>query len=166
MTDFILSGKQRVRLQHLVSHSDDARQLLRAYALLWLDDGDSVIEIAQRLRVSRQSVYNWVSRFHSRSDGDFAYGLADAIRSGRPCTATGIIDPFIDAVIDCDPRQFGYLSTVWTAPLLVEHLRQQHHLSVSDDSVRLAIKRLKIRWKRPRHRLALRPHTWRQAKGG
>jgi len=32
--------------------------------------------------------------------------------------------------------------------------------------VRLAIQRLRIRWKRPRHTLALRPATWRQAKGG
>ncbi|MDQ3651624.1 MAG: hypothetical protein M3458_15400, partial [Acidobacteriota bacterium] len=53
-----------------------------------------------------------------------------------------------------------------TAPLLVEYLRDEHQVVVSDDSVRAAIARLRMRWKRPRHHLALRPETWRQAKGG
>jgi transposase len=166
MTEFILSDKERIRLQQVVSNSRDAHLVLRAYALLWLDDGDSISEIAQRLCVSRQSVYNWANRFHARASDEFLSRLADATRSGRPCIATGIIDPLIDAVIDFDPRQLGYRSTVWTAPLLVEYLRQHHQVSVSDDSVRLAIERLRIRWKRPRHRLALRSETWRQAKGG
>jgi len=90
----------------------------------------------------------------------------DAARSGRPATAKGIIDPLIEAALELDPRQLGYHATVWTAPLLVFHLRQKHHQRVSYTSVRLAIVRLRIRWKRPRHTLALRPQTWRQAKGG
>ena len=84
----------------------------------------------------------------------------------RPCTAQGIIDPLIEAVIDTDPRAFGYRSTIWTAPLLVSYLDKQHHLAVSCQSVRLAIARVEMRWKRPRHHLALRPATWQQAKGG
>ncbi|MCA1617015.1 MAG: helix-turn-helix domain-containing protein [Acidobacteria bacterium] len=43
----------------MVSHSHDARSVQRAYALLWLDDGDLVPEIADRLGVSRQSIYHW-----------------------------------------------------------------------------------------------------------
>ena len=77
-----------------------------------------------------------------------------------------MIDPLIDDVIERDPREFGYRSTAWTAPLLVEYLRSTYEIEVSCDSVRLAIRRLDIRWKRPRHTLALRPATWRQAKGG
>ena len=69
-------------------------------------------------------------------------------------------------MIDGDPRDWGYPATVWTAPLLRQFLRDVHGLVVSDQSVRLAIARLEIRWKRPRHRLAQRLETWRQAKGG
>ena len=166
MTDSILSRRERAKMQDLIAHAHDARQTLRAYALLWLDDGESVPEIAQHLGVTRQTVYNWVSRFRSRTDSELALRLLDAPRCGRPCTATGIIDPLIDAVIERDPREFDYRSTVWTAPLLVEYLRDEHQLVVSSDSVRLAIARLRVRWKRPRHQLALRPRTWRQAKGG
>ena len=166
MSNSILSRRERAKMQDLIAPPHDARQTLRAYALLWLDDGESVPEVAHRLGVTRQTVYNWVSRFQTRTDLEIALRLADAPRCGRPCTATGIIDPLIDAVIECDPREFDYRSTVWTVPLLVEYLRDEHKLVVSDDSVRLALARLRVRWKRPRHQLALRPETWRQAKGG
>ena len=166
MDGFSLSGKERAQLEELVARTRDARRVLRAYALLWLDDGEAVPEVAHRLEVTRQTVYNWAARFGERAGLEVAARAADAMRSGRPCTAAGIIDPLIDAVIERDPRDFDYRSTVWTAALLVEYLRAEHQLVVSDDSVRLAIGRLRIRWKRPRHRLALRPATWRQAKGG
>ncbi len=68
--------------------------------------------------------------------------------------------------LDLSPDTFGYRSTVWTAPLLVRYLKEYKHLTISVQSVRLAIARLRIRWKRPRHQLALRPATWRQSKGG
>jgi transposase len=122
--------------------------------------------VADRLSVTRQTVYNWASRFQERETLAVEARLAAAVRCGRPGTAQGVIDPLIDEVIDLDPRAFGYRSTVWTAMLLVHYLRHGHGLVGSDDSVRLAIRRLRIRWKRPRHQLALRPNTWRQANGG
>ncbi len=166
MTELILSAQERTLLQDLIVRTSDARLLRRAYALLWSDEGESFPEIAAQLKVSRQTVYNWVERFHERADDDMLTRLADAQRSGRPKTALGIIDPLIETVIDRDPREQGYRATVWTAPLLMNYLANVHHLSVSCQSVRLALARLRIRWKRPRHTLALRSATWRQAKGG
>lgn len=166
MTYIQLNSKERVMLEHIISDSGDTRQLLRAYALIWLDEGFSVEEIAQHLKVSRQSIYNWVTRFQQRKDLDIQSRVSDAPRCGRPCTAKGIIDSLIEEVIDTDPQLLGYNSTGWTASLLVAYLNQEHKIEVSSDSVSLALARLKIRWKRPRHNLALRSSTWRQAKGG
>jgi len=166
MTELILSDKERSLLQDLIGGTSDARILRRAYALLWSADGENFHEIAGQLKVSRQTVYNWVERFHERAAGDMMSRLADAQRSGRPKTALGIIDPLIEMVIETDPREQGYRATVWTAPLLMNYLANVHHLTVSCQSIRLAIARLRIRWKRPRHTLALRSATWRQAKGG
>jgi len=166
MTAFALSHKERTLLEQLVSDTQDVRSVCRAYGLLWLDEGEAIQAVAARLSVSRQTVYNWTERFVERKGCALEVRLADAERSGRPCTAQGIIDPLIEAVIDIDPHERGYRSTVWTAPLLVGYLAEQHQLAVSCQSVRLAIARLKMRWKRPRHQLALRPATWQQAKGG
>jgi transposase len=116
--------------------------------------------------VSRQTVYNWVESFRDRTDRDVADRLRDAPRRVRPATAVGIIDPLIDVVIDADPRDCGYRATVWTAPLLQRCLQEAHGLETSGKSVRRAIARLGSRWKRPRHRLRLRPDSWRQAQGG
>jgi transposase len=75
-------------------------------------------------------------------------------------------NPLIDQIIDTDPRELDYRSTVWTAALLRQYLSESHQLSVSQRSVSYALSRLSIRWKRPRHQLALRHRFWRQAKGG
>ena len=145
MTGFRLHSQLRAALEQFVVQSPEARLVLRAYALLWLDEGMSAEEIAQSLGTSRQSIYNWALRFQQRQGLTLEERLADATRSGRPATAKGIIDPLIAAVFDQDPRRLGYHATVWTAPLLVFHLRQKHHLRVSSRSVRLAIMRLRIR---------------------
>ncbi len=166
MTHFKLSRKERKEFEWLIGHTHDARLLQRAQAILWFVMGERVDAIALRLLISWQSLYNWFKRFQERASLPLVARLADAERSGRPRTAHGIIDPLIDAVIDTDPRELGYRSTVWTAGLLQAYLSEEHQIEVSSKSVSFAIARSQIRWRRPRHRLALRPQTWRQAKGG
>jgi transposase len=166
MTLVTLSPDEWEALETLATHTTDAQLLRRAQALLWLDEGETVTEVATRLRVTRQAVYKWVGHFQRHSPLDIAARLAPGQRSGRPRTVHGVIDPLILAVIEGDPRKLGYRSTVWTAPLLCHYLQEVHHLTVSRPSVSLAIARLGLRWKRPRHDLARRPATWRQAKGG
>jgi transposase len=166
MTHFKLSRKEHIELEWLVGHTHDARLLSRAQAVLWFAAGTSVDEIAQRLFISRQSVYNWLERFQQRAELSLSARLADGMRSGRPRTAHGIIDPLITEVVETDPRELGYRATIWTASLLQAYLQEEHQIMVSSKSVSSAIARLQMRWKRPRHRLALRPQTWRQAKGG
>ena len=161
-----LTGKQRSELEHLLTRHADSRLYQRALALLLLDDGQSVEETAIALHVSRQSIYNWAWRFQQRNEFPVVERLADAQRGGRPITVKGIIDPLIDAVLDFDPRDFGYNSTVWTAQLLRTYLRQQHQHVASLRSIGYALVRLGINWKHPRHTLARREPNWRQAKGG
>jgi transposase len=161
-----LTAREFFSLQKLLTRPVDARQLQRIQALLWLDAGESVDEVAARLAVTRQSVYNWVSRFDARADLPVELRVGEGNRSGRPPTALGIIDSLIDAILDTDPRTLGYASTIWTAGLLQQYLADQHQVRVSTKSVSRAIARLDISWKRPRHQLSRRDPSWRQAKGG
>jgi len=160
------SRKERTFMDSIVASSKDRKQFQHAQALLWLDDGESVDEVASRLCVSRQTIYNWILRVQAESEQSLAQRLADAPRSGRPPTAQGIIDPLIERIIDTDPREFGYRSTVWTAALLVAYLAEYHQVEVSLRSVGYALERLDIHWKFPRYDLARSSPTWRQAKGG
>jgi transposase len=163
---FQLRPHERRTLSLIAGSARTGRELTRAQALLWLDEGETVEEVAQRLLVSRQTVYNWLLRFRQRSDQNLRSRLQDAPRAGRPPTALGIIDPLLEEVIDTDPRDYGYRHTVWTAALLQHYLREAHGIIVGRRSIGLAIARLGVRWKRPRHVLGQRPDTWRQAKGG
>jgi len=166
MPAFQLRWWERRQLLNLLGHPHDAKQLRRAQALVWLHEGQPVPRVAELLHVEPRTVYNWVYAFQQRTDLDPLARLCDASRSGRPPTALGIIDPLVDAVIDLDPRDYGYRCTVWTAPLLVRYLDEAFGIETSCKSVRRALDRLGLRWKRPRHRLGLRSDTWRQAKGG
>src|SRR5829696_2771748 len=160
MTHFSLKRRERRFLEDFVTCPCGGRELRRAQALLWLGTGESAEAVAARLRVSRQSVYNWRARFPERDELELAARLVDGERRGRPRTARGVIEPLIAEVIEQDPREFGYRSTVWTAPLLVSYLGSEHGVEVSLRSVGYALEREQLRWKRPRHRLALRPETW------
>ena len=166
MAPLILSPQQRAELEYLASHNPVAKERCRAQALLWLDEGETVEQVAESLRVSRRTVSYWRQRFHDRDAPELRQRLTDTPRPGRPRTEDGGVDSWIAAVIDTDPRDLGYRPTVWTAPLLVHYLRDHHGVAVSETTVRRAIARLRLRWKRPRHQLARRPDTWRQSKGG
>jgi transposase len=121
--------------------------------------------VTQRLCVCRRTVYYWVARYEAREADDIAGRLSTMPRSGRPRTARVIIDPLIDSIVDTDPREPGYRSTVWTAGLLRQHLSESHQLPVSQRSVSYALSPLDP-LEAPRHRLALRARYRRQAKGG
>lgn len=161
-----LSARDRHALNAILASTSDARVLRRAYALKQLEEGSSVEAISSLLQVSRQSVYNWMDRVVDSREQPLAKRLRDGDRSGRPCTLKGFIEPLIDCVIDASPINYGYQATTWTAPLLAAYLKDQHGILASVPSIRLALARLAIDWKRPRHTLALRPKYWRQAKGG
>lgn len=166
MTPFRLNYRERQGLENLMRHATEAMALRRTQALLWLDGGESVQQVADRLRVSRQAVYKWLAHFQARQTFALQTRVAPGRHSGRPRTVHGVIEPLINAVIDRNPREWGYQATGWTAPLLVQYLAEVHQLRVSRASVSLALVRLRIRWKRPRHQLTRRSPTWRQAKGG
>jgi transposase len=161
-----LSNHDRVTLEIIATQTEHSRELRRAQALLWLDEGEGVDEVATRLGASRRTVYYWVERFAASSGRALSQRLADAPRSGRPVTADGIIDESIDEIIETDPRLLGYRATVWTAPLLRQYLADSYTIDVSPRSVSYALARLGLAWKRPRYDLIRCSPTWRQAKGG
>src|SRR4051812_30505479 len=128
MAPLILTPGQRLELEYLATHNPVATERCRAQALLWLDEGETPQQVAESLRVSRRTVYYWVSRSRDRTGADLKERLADAPRPGRPRVGDGGVDNWIAEVIDSDPRKLGYHSTVWTAPLLARYLRDHHQV--------------------------------------
>jgi len=151
MSLLALSSQERRVLEELITPAALTNEVRRAQALLWLDDGESPQAVAARLHVSRQTVYNWATRFkRRRGAAGIPERLADEKRSGRPGVFPRIIDPLIKPVLGKEPLEFGYEAHKWTPTLLMHYLRDVHHIAVCRASVSLALRRLGGRWETPK----------------
>ena len=79
-----LTNREHRRISEIMRLTRDVRVVKRAQALLWLSDGDTPDEVADRLWVTPRTIYRWIERFEGRDDWPLAERLADAPRSGRP----------------------------------------------------------------------------------
>ena len=84
MARISLTDSQRQELQHLARRGRDARMVRRVQGLLWLDQGEHPIAVAQRLGVTRESVYAWVRRLKHQGARSRAEKLREQPRVGRP----------------------------------------------------------------------------------
>jgi len=138
-----LSSQEREALQALLTPLALTNAVRRAQALLWLDAGHSPETVAAQLGVSRQTVYNWATRFKERrGQCDVSMRLADDKRPGRGKTTAHLIDPLIETVLTHDPHEFGYCAPRWTPTILERYLRTVAHITVCRRSVSLALQRL------------------------
>ena len=71
-----LTDEERGALEAVLRSNASGKEFQRAQALLLLDENESVVEIAQLLRVSRQTIYNWVERCQARRTRAVAAALA------------------------------------------------------------------------------------------
>jgi transposase len=157
---------QRQDLQQLARRGRDARTVRRAQELLWLDQGEHPVAIAQRLGVTREAVYSWARRLKPEGSRPVAQSLQDRPRSGRPKSKRQAMQEMVEQVIDTRPSQYGYRAEGWTTALLRYHLQATRGIAVSENTARRCLKGMGYRWKRPRYVLARRDPFWRQVKGG
>lgn len=166
MASFKLASRAYAQLQEIARTHTDARQVRRAQALIWLHEGNRMSAIARRLGVNRRTVYYWVARYQARHHEPVGQRVQDYQRRGRSPRQVQIAQKVIARVWPRDPRRYGFRALIWTVPMLRCQIRQQTGQVVSLSTVRRALRRLRLRYKRPRLVLARRSTTWRQAKGG
>lgn len=154
MNETRLTATEQRRLSEVLQHTHDVRLYRRTLAVLECGCGKGVVEVAQSLRVTRQSVHNWVKRFHQVGK---AAALADVPRSGRPRHVGEVVDRLMQVLMILPPERCGYHATHWTVPLLQDQVRQNLGQTCSDATVRRSLHRLGYLWKRPRYVLAPDP---------
>lgn len=151
----ILNTQERRTLEKLTVQAGLTPEARRAQALLWLAAGHSPQFVAKRLRVSRQTVYNWMASFKERQDEkNIEIRLADRKRSGRPPKSSRpvrpllppTIDPLVAAALGKDPRELGYHAVLWTPKLLRQYLREVYSLPVTLKHINGALARLETCW--------------------
>jgi transposase len=131
--------------------SADAFTLRRCQVLLASAAGQSPALIARNLGCTAASVRNVIHAFG-------AEGLACLKeKSSRPHSARPLLDAVFDEplrhLLHQSPRAFGKRRSIWTLALVAEvcHERGWSPRRLSRDTIRLALKRLRISWRRAKH---------------
>ena len=132
--------------------SREAFVLRRCQMLLASAEGKPVKQIAADLRCAAQSVRNIL---HAFNEGGAQAALVR--RSNRPKSARPVLDEVarerLRVLLEQTPRAFGKERGVWTLELVAQVAAEQgltgdRRLSI--ESIRTALKRLGINWKRAR----------------
>lgn len=132
-------------------HSPDAFTLRRCQILLASAQAQTPPVIAAALSCSVQTVRNALHAFNIQ-------GLASLQRqSSRPKTIQPLFDAAraeaLRALLHRSPRDFGYPTSVWTLDLAAQACYREGITpwQVSRETIRQALKGLKISWRRAKH---------------
>lgn len=166
MTLIRITSRTYQILQRIVHSSSNAREVRRAQVLLGLHDGERPTQIAKRTGLTRQALYAIVQRFHTRKEEPVATRIKDRTHPGRPPSKIASARRVIQELLQQSPQGYRYRSPVWTVSMLQAQVQRRLQHPISRRTIRRALHQLRYRFKRPRYVLALRPTTWRQAKGG
>ena len=143
-----LSEEERGRLEAGL-RSQDPFILRRCQILLASARGERAPHIATMLGCDDQTVRNVIRTFEAK-------GLEHCLTRGstRPKTSRATLDAAalekLRALLHQSPRLFGQPTSVWTLDLVAEGSFTEGitRERVSDETVRMALKRLGLRWKR------------------
>ena len=130
---FHLTRQQRFRLRRLLRTTADLDTSRHALALLQLDGGKTVTDVAVMLEVSRRTVHRWVGLYWDRPA---APSLITHHSTGRPSEWDEDARAILSAALHQPPDHFGYQATGWTVPLLQTHLAHWGLTHLSDATLR------------------------------
>jgi transposase len=142
-----LTNDEQTELKRM-TRQEIGRISQRAQMILLSAHRRSVPEIATIFTVSRATVRFWIRQFEAGGPA----ALSDDPRSGRPRKLTPELDRTLVQLLTHDPQQVdrSYLATFWTTAMLVLVLATQQQLTLGRTTVRNALHRLRLRWRRPR----------------
>lgn len=145
-----LSTQQRQRLESGL-HARDGFEVRRCQILLASARGERPSQIAAHVGCTAQTVRNTLRAYRADSAGCLR------ARSTRPVHAAPLLDTLqcqhLRTIWHQSPRAFGKHTSLWTLALLAEVCFAQGltpHL-VSVESIRRALRRMRVNWKRAKH---------------
>lgn len=141
-----LTDPERAALAAAADAEPLRRHWRRYQALVLLDAGQTVPEVARSVGCSVRSVRSWLARW--RRDG--IAGLVEGKRPGGPRKLDRAGAQWLVALLATDPQARGQQATGWTVPLLLGELARAGY-ALSDTTLRRTLHRLGYRWKRPRY---------------
>jgi transposase len=141
-----LMRKERLRREKQLTTAPSVSIFRRTIALLELDQGRSVPEVARMLHMSRKAVYNWLKVYHSARNPS---ALIDRPRSGRPTFWSEEQQAILQEALSQSPDEWNYKAVNWTVSRLREHIERMSGRKPCDSTVRRQLHRLDYVWNGP-----------------
>src|SRR4030088_278232 len=101
MRGWLLTATQRRRLERELACARDATFFRRVFALLEIDAGRPLEEVARQLRVAPRSLYRWIERYRTHASLE---GLRRQPGQGRPLLWDDRLEELLPAVLARCPR--------------------------------------------------------------
>ena len=139
----VTDEERQAVMQLAHSRTAPARAVERGRVVAAALDGETVEEIAVRLRLSRNTAYLWLHRFAQQG----VAGLTDRGRSGRPRTYPGEQVGEIVATARTKPKTLGLPFASWTLDRLVAYLAEQKGITMPRSRLDAVLLSAGLRWR-------------------
>ncbi len=160
-----LGAAERAQLEASL-RAPSAFTVRRAQIVLLSAAGRRPRQIAQGLCCAVQTVRNGIRAFNTRGLAALTAG------SSRPTSATPVLDGAkreqLRAILHQSPRAFGHARSTWTLALLAEvaHARGLSPTVLSPETIRQALLRLEVSWRRAKRWLTSPDPAYARKKAG
>ncbi len=122
----------------------------RIHSVLLNNDGLTSGDISSLLKTSRSRVSEWLKNYEQ-----YGYeGLLEGYRPGRPAALSKKEWRILCDIVDSGPVAYGYLSGVWTSPMITRVIREEFGVHYHPGHVRKLLHKLGFSVQRPRRTLA------------
>jgi transposase len=146
-------GRLRVLLRRAKA-SGDLDTWRRAKAVRGYLSGERVIAMAESLDVSRVSINRWLQWFNAKGTD----GLKPRKAPGPPCRLTEAQRAELVSTIEAGPLSAGYLSGLWTGPMIGELIWRRYGVKYHHQHVPRLLHSLGFSVQRPRKLLCRADH--------
>ena len=143
--------KKLQRLKKAAEVEGASRVAKRIHAILLNNDERTSGEIARILDAPLSRVSQWLRDYETYGDE----ALLEGYRSGRPAQLGAQQQSALIDLIDSGPIAYGYLSGVWTSPMVARLIREEFGVDYHPGHVRKLLHRLGFSVQRPRRQLAM-----------
>ena len=121
-----------------LSRQGHPRTCERYQALYWLEDGETQMEVANRLNRTRNVVRNWQRMFEE--------GGPEALEYRRTGGKERILSleeqkELAQVMVEKEPRDFGYNEVRWTVKVAISYCKDVFKKEISKDACRVALLR-------------------------
>lgn len=138
---------------HRLTRTDaDPRVRWRAQAVMLVEDGQTLTQVAQIFHTSAYRVSVWRARYEAEG----REGLADRPRRGRAPKFGDEDRAWLRMALDQGPQTYGLPVTTWSIRDLQRVLQQERGLEVSIYTIHRELHAMGYRYRRPRHDLTHR----------